>query len=1059
MPSSLTISEFYRSIQQNISTPHTILLGAGASIESGIQSAEDCIWEWKRNIFIAANPASSKFYKNFRSEAVQDAIQAWLDQQGSYPHKGSVEEYSFYANKANPIPRDRQQYFQKLVTGKEPSLGYHILCYFAQIGMIKSVWTTNFDSLIVNACYKNNLTPIEISLDSKDRLLSVFTSVELPCIALHGDYKFGPMKNTEKELDCQEDIFKDALSRYIQGSNIIVLGYSGRDCSLMAVLKNALLSPAAGRLYWCGYGENPPPPVVQLISFLQENKKEAYYIATPGFDTTLFSLGQICANENESLAQKIEGLKKVEDDVLTNKVSFSIPTSDELGNLAKSNLFPFQYPQACFQFEIKRSEEENLKDVFNALPLNSSIVFAPGGGNIIYAWGLMNDINNIFGEKISTRIEQIPIPHPPAEIPSQFKNLITKSIIENLSILMQLPCNHKNRIWNPSDSFIFSAYGTKYRVFKAIDIKISFIGRDNFFSISPSFQLEKMVKVDKETKNEIARQFYLKIIGIPKKPNINFDNYINEWKQKIFGVQEKIKLEFPPHSGSGLFFTFGANQLLVGLNRRFIEKKMMRFPANFKPKQIVYRGLVIDEPKLGFYDTNQQKIITDFHPMRGICNHHPYDYPINQNLGRNKLELAVVCPPQYVGRVQRFLSCLDSMIKAESNIDYLIDYPGFSNIYKAQLILPQIKSSLWKEYRIPHEYPSLRNCRDLATEITHQIALINQETPKAVIVVFIPKELEPYTAIYDQTNSFNLHDFIKAFAVQNSIGTQLLREKTLIDNMQCQVMWWLSLALYVKALHTPWILTSMPLDTAFAGIGYGFNKGQKDNNIVLGCSHIYNSNGEGLRYKLSPIDGNKCLWDRHRNPFLSEEEAFKVGMGIRELFYSTSTTLPKRVVIHKRTRFTEDEITGFVSALKSKGVEELELLEINYEDSVRFVAMSPLTGNVDSFPMRRGTCFPINDHAAYLYTHGITSSVRNDNYKYFKGGTNIPIPIKIKRHYGSGALTQIASEILGLTKMNWNSFDLYSKLPCTLQSSAEIARIGWMLAHFEGRIYDYRFFM
>ena len=51
MPSSLTISEFYRSIQQNISTPHTILLGAGASIESGIQSAADCIWEWKRNIF------------------------------------------------------------------------------------------------------------------------------------------------------------------------------------------------------------------------------------------------------------------------------------------------------------------------------------------------------------------------------------------------------------------------------------------------------------------------------------------------------------------------------------------------------------------------------------------------------------------------------------------------------------------------------------------------------------------------------------------------------------------------------------------------------------------------------------------------------------------------------------------------------------------------------------------------------------------------------------------------------------------------------------------------
>ena len=109
--------------------------------------------------------------------------------------------------------------------------------------------------------------------------------------------------------------------------------------------------------------------------------------------------------------------------------------------------------------------------------------------------------------------------------------------------------------------------------------------------------------------------------------------------------------------------------------------------------------------------------------------------------------------------------------------------------------------------------------------------------------------------------------------------------------------------------------------------------------------------------------------------------------------------------------------------------------------------------------MRRGACIPISDHSAYLYTHGITSSVRNDSYKYYKGGTSIPIPIKITRYYGNSDLTQIATEILGLTKMNWNSFDMYSKLPCTLQSSAEIARIGWMLSHSEGKVYDYRFFM
>lgn len=43
--------------------------------------------------------------------------------------------------------------------------------------------------------------------------------------------------------------------------------------------------------------------------------------------------------------------------------------------------------------------------------------------------------------------------------------------------------------------------------------------------------------------------------------------------------------------------------------------------------------------------------------------------------------------------------------------------------------------------------------------------------------------------------------------------------------------------------------------------------------------------------------------------------------------------------------------------------------------------------------------------------------------------------------------------------MNWNSFGLYSKLPCTIQSSNEIAKVGWLLPQYEGMIYEYRNFM
>jgi hypothetical protein len=52
-----------------------------------------------------------------------------------------------------------------------------------------------------------------------------------------------------------------------------------------------------------------------------------------------------------------------------------------------------------------------------------------------------------------------------------------------------------------------------------------------------------------------------------------------------------------------------------------------------------------------------------------------------------------------------------------------------------------------------------------------------------------------------------------------------------------------------------------------------------------------------------------------------------------------------------------------------------------------------------------------------------------------------------------------SEEILGLSKMNWNTFDLYSKAPATIQLSNEIGRIGSLLHRFGGRAFDYRFFM
>lgn len=500
----LQLDEFLRSIKQNIDTPHSLLLGAGASIESGIPSAADCIWYWKREIYLSQNPGAIGNFDNSKSEAVRRVIQRWIDSQNIYPAENSAEEYSYFAEKAYPIADDRRKYFQHLVSNHDPSLGYHLISLLALENIIKSVWTTNFDGMTLKCAHQYSpLVPIEITAETSGRIYRGDVDKELLCIALHGDYKYGVLKNTEKELDSQDGELVKALLNELTNRDLIVMGYSGRDQSLMNALQQVYSTKGSGKLFWCGYG----------------------------------------------------------------------------------------------------------------------------------------------------------------------------------------------------------------------------------------------------------------------------------------------------------------------------------------------------------------------------------------------------------------------------------------------------------------------------TRVSSEV---------------------------------------KAF-------------------------------------------------------GYSVMNGPSGSNVVVGCSHIYSSDGRGMKYKLSKIQDYS--FDRKKNPYLSEEEAYRIGLNIKELFYKSFSELPKRVVIHKRTPFRREEVKGLVESLSSAGVKNIELLEITYEDNLKCFALNERCTQVDGYPVRRGMCFPIDKNTMYLFTHGIAPSVISPKRRYFQGGKSVPLPLKVVKHYGSGDMAQIATEILGLSKMNWNSFGLYSKLPCTIESSNEIARIGWLLSQFEGTLYDYRYFM
>ncbi|GJM63267.1 SIR2 family protein [Persicobacter diffluens] len=380
----LEYDAFLRSFKRNVDVPHSFLLGAGTSISSGIQTAYDCIWEWKKDIYLSKNINAADYYKNYKDESVRKSIQTWLDNQGEYPLLDSIEEYSFYAEKAYPIADDRRKYFMSLIENKEPYIGYKLLCLLAEFGIVKSVWTTNFDGLIVRSAHQNRLTPIEINLDNSDRIFRNQSNKELLTIALHGDYKFTSLKNTVKELDSQNESFKEQLANYHIDKNLIVLGYSGRDKSLMNALKDAFTCKGAGRLYWCGFGDTPLPEVVELIEVISKSGREAFYISTDGFDKTLIHLAKAGFEDNQDVSKMIQETLEVSENEEYFKTEFSLDFKKS-DKYIKSNLHPIVFPKEVFQFEIDYKDEKAWK-YLKAITKENNICAIPFKRKVFACW-------------------------------------------------------------------------------------------------------------------------------------------------------------------------------------------------------------------------------------------------------------------------------------------------------------------------------------------------------------------------------------------------------------------------------------------------------------------------------------------------------------------------------------------------------------------------------------------------------------------------------------------------------------------------------------------------
>lgn len=1045
----LELDAFIRTVGVNQKTPHNFFLGAGVSVTSGLPAVGTLVWEWKRRIFLSNNPGLEDQFSELSLPKVRERLQKWFDDRGGYPAIDSPEEYSYYIEKCYPIKESRRIFFEETVRRASPFIGYKLLCLLAEADFLRSAWTTNFDGLVAKAAAGFRVTPLEVGIDSQNRLGSAPQKGQLLSVSMHGDYRYDLLKNTEQELQEQEKSIRSGLISYMRSQPFVVCGYSGRDKSVMDTFQEAYSQRGAGALYWCGYGDEIPPNVLELIEYARSNGHNAFFVPTYGFDDLMQRLSSFCL-ENEFLtrakALMAEGVKDPE------KTSFKLDDGKIIG-LLKSNAFEIICPKDLIELSLKKWPDGKAWKWLNDISKKGRICAVPFKGKVL-CLGILDEIKSAFQEYGIEQVQRIPI----SEADLKYEDgvvvsLLRRSLTFSIAQTHLLETDGRDEIWINNSQQVKRIDAYICDVYPSVILALRKMAGYMYLVLKPSLHLSD--QSGKEIPKTIRNQVKNEILGYQH--NKEFNAALDDWRKRIFPEADKndsfTEYEFPLKSGSHFEFKIRRVPIFGGI-------KSVTGSGTFDPPRIAkQRGVLLSEPALLFSNRQSSGYVKDTHPLRGIISNRPYDFSLTSQGFSPGINIGVVCPENDGAKFLGFLTRGQySQKPASTEQDYLIEYPGFSNAFGLPLRLPQPSDADWITIsEIDKTLDDKAGTRELARILTTSIDSLSASSKPHVILLYIPARWKRFRQYQDQDDSFDLHDFVKAYSVQKGVATQFIEEDTLSNSYQCRIWWWLSVAIYAKSMRTPWVIDGLDTDTAYVGLGFSVRENQeRGKNVVLGCGHIYNSHGEGLRYRLSPIQEPILI---RGNPFMSYEDSRRLGETVRQLFYESSMKLPRRVVLHKQTYFRKEEMEGLRAGLS--GINSVEMLEINYDSALRYVSSIRLADGKfddDRFPIRRGTALKIDDYSALLWVHGVTDAV-NPKLKYFKGKRRIPTPIRVTRYAGNSDIVTIGNEILALSKMDWNSADMYSQLPATIQSSRQIARIGSLLQRFGPTSYDYRLFI
>ena len=249
-------------------------------------------------------------------------------------------------------------------------------------------------------------------------------------------------------------------------------------------------------------------------------------------------------------------------------------------------------------------------------------------------------------------------------------------------------------------------------------------------------------------------------------------------------------------------------------------------------------------------------------------------------------------------------------------------------------------------------------------------------------------------------------------------------------------------ALFYKAGGIPWKLAKLPGAANTCYVGVSFARREDGGFMQSSLTQVFNDKGEGTILR----GGLAKKSEEDREVHLDAVAAKSLlADAIENYRKANNQRIPDRVVVHKTSGFDSNELRGFNEAAEEAGVRYRDLLALN-RSTFRFF-------RAGAYPPLRGTHILFDEKISVLYTRGSVPFYR----KY--PGAYVPTTLQIRCFQTDTTQSNLAAEILALSKLNWNKTQLDSLFPITLEGSRRIGDIYRWCPNAPDDAVSYAFFM